>query len=76
MHDHRASKMVFKIFKSLDSCIFYITFFIRIEFAPFPILEFSIEVYNKKRMNKVYESIAHISVVVEINREVEKVIRA
>lgn len=58
--------MVFELGCPLNSCITNLANFRRIEFIPFMIMEFLVELLNEFRMDKIDESITNITIVLSL----------
>jgi len=50
------------------------SYFIRIKISPFFTLIFKIKIYNKQRVCKIDESITFISLILEINWQIHKIV--
>jgi len=69
-----SGKIVLQCFLTLNSAIGDFANFIAIELSPLCAIVLMKEVNNKDRVNEVYKSITHITVVLEINWKVEEII--
>lgn len=73
-HDLRVLEMIQELLEPLDPSIFQLAEFVRIELRPFPILELFVEIENEQRMYKVDERKPLVCVILEIYRQVEKIV--
>ena len=68
------TKISFKFILALHSAISNFTNFITIEAFPSFTIEAFKEIYDKYTVNKVYERVAHVTLILKVNWQVEEII--
>ena len=68
------AKMLLELLEALDPPICDLATFLRIEHHPLPAMEFLVEVKDEIMMDEVHESVAHICLILVVDRNVEEVI--
>jgi hypothetical protein len=74
VEDTGALKVVFELFKALNSSVLDFADLVRVELCPSLSMEVPVEVKDEQRMQKVDEGVAHISLVLEIYWQVQKIV--
>ena len=68
LYDVGVFEMVFELSCALDSCVADLAYFYRVEFVPFPLMEFFIKVNDELCVDEIQKSIPHVAVV--LNRRI------
>lgn len=69
----RILEMIHKISRPLDSSISQFTYFLTIETIPSSAIELLVKIKDELRVDKVHKSIAHITGVVMVDRQIQKI---
>ncbi len=65
--------MVDKLLLALNSGVCDLAYLVRVELAPLPPMKLVIERYNVSGVSEINESISHVALILEVNRQVQEV---
>lgn len=74
VHDGRRLEMLAQLFLALDTAVNKLADFLRVKARPHVVMEFLVKFEDEERVDKVDEGVAHTAPVLEIHREVQKIV--